>query len=79
VPAFTGSHVALLVNTCAKCGSVAVYVGSKLLKTVSLVSKTTRASVQVLLPGFSRTSGAVRVVSRSSGIVVIDGLGLSRT
>lgn len=76
---FTGSHVALLVNTCAKCGSVDVFVGSKLLKTVSLVSKTTKVSVQIVLPGFARTSAPVKLVTKSTGIVVVDGLGVART
>lgn len=73
-----GPRLGFLATTCAKCGTVNVYAGSKLLKTVNLTSKTTVKSRLIVLT-FSRARGPLKIVAASTGAVVIDGAGLRRT
>jgi hypothetical protein len=74
------ARVGVVVTTCASCGKVALYVGSKLIGTVDLHSSTTRHRVVKLLPKFSLRNGTVKVKVLTSGkSVAIDGLVVSRT
>lgn len=73
-------RLALVVTTCASCGKVKVYLGSDLLRTVSLKSSGTRKKVVVSIATFSwiRT-GTVKVKVVSSGKkVLVEGLGVSK-
>jgi subtilisin family serine protease len=74
-------HLALVVTRCPRCGSVEVWFGGSLLRTVSLRSDTVQRSRVVSiqrLPAVQR--GRVEVRVRSSGKPVpIEGLGTSRT
>jgi hypothetical protein len=70
---------ALVATRCSTCGKVAIYSGTRLLKTVSLYSATTRPRYVVTWSSAYRI-GTVRVQVVSSGKTVqIDGLGVSRS
>jgi hypothetical protein len=73
-------QIALLVTTCSTCGSVKVYWGSTLLKTISLVSKTTvnRKLITVATFSSARTGTLVIKVASSGKRVMIDGVGIKR-
>jgi serine protease len=72
-------RVGLVATKCAKCGSVAVKVGSTTIGSVNLFSSTTKYKQLISLPTFSLRTGTVSVVTTSSGKpVYIDGLALSR-
>jgi hypothetical protein len=73
-------RIALVATTCAACGSVRVYWGSTLLKTVSLQAATTAR--RVLLPVVTFASprqGTLTITVESSGApVIIDGVAIRR-
>lgn len=76
----TYSRIGLVAYRCPTCGAVSVYAGTKLLRTISLVS--TRADsglMSWLSKPMPRHTGIVRieVVSRD-GMVVLDAIGLQR-
>jgi hypothetical protein len=72
-------RVALVASTCSTCGSVSVYLGSKLLKSISLKSTTTANKKLITVYTFSAaTSGTLTIKVTSSGKkVIIDGVVLS--
>jgi uncharacterized protein YbbK (DUF523 family) len=77
----TGVHarrIALLATTCPTCGSVKVYWGATLLKTVSLYSATTvdQALIPVAAFGSTRTGTLSIKVSSSGKKVVVDGVAI---
>jgi hypothetical protein len=73
-------RIGLVVTECATCGSVGVYVGTKLIGKVNLFSKTTKNKVLVTLPTFKLRTGTVKIKVLSTGKkVLIDGVALSRT
>jgi hypothetical protein len=68
------NRVGIVATTCAKCGSVGLYVGRTLVGRVDLHSSTTHTEVVKLLPAFARRSATVSVKVLSSGKpVTIDG------
>jgi hypothetical protein len=73
-------RLAILATTCATCGSVRVYWGSTLLKTISLHSSTTVNRKLLTVATFSRArSGTLTIKVYSSGRrVLIDGLVVRR-
>jgi len=72
-------RLALVATTCPTCGSVKVYLGSKLLKTVSLKSTATVNKKLITVYTFSAvTSGTLSItVSTSGKKVLIDGVVIS--
>jgi len=70
-------RLALRATTCPTCGSVKVLVGSTLVKTISLVSATTKQAVLITIPLPRKMVGTVKITTRSTKAVTIDGLGLS--
>jgi len=73
-------RIALLATTCPTCGTVKVYLGSTLLKTVSLISKTTVNQRLMTVATFSAAQSGTLVikVSSSGKRVVIDGVAIRR-
>lgn len=73
-------RIALLVTTCPTCGTVKVYWGSTLLKTVSLYSSTTKYKRLISVAVFSsvRTGTLKITVSSYSKKVFIDGIAVRR-
>jgi hypothetical protein len=73
-------RLAIVVTTCSSCGKVKVYLGSDLLRTVSLKSSGTRRKVVVSIATFaSMRSGTVKIKVVSSGKkVLVEGLGVSK-
>jgi hypothetical protein len=73
-------RLALVATTCSTCGSLGVYWNGHLVKTLSLVSSTTRYRQVLPVTTFSSVgSGTIVVKSLSSKKVYLDGLGISRT
>jgi hypothetical protein len=73
-------RVGVVATTCARCGSVSVYVGSHHIGTISLHARSTHHQVLKSLPTFSTRSGTVKLTVTTSGkTVAIDGLLLSRS
>ncbi len=74
------SRIALLATTCATCGSVKVYLGSTLLKTVSLYSATTVYRKLISVKSWrSAHKGTLTIKVASSGKkVIIDGVVIRR-
>jgi hypothetical protein len=74
-------RISIVVTTCPTCGSVKVYWGSTLLRTVSLVSSTAANRKVIAVATFASVrSGTVTVkVSTSGRKVLVDGLAISRT
>ena len=73
-------RIGVVATTCAKCGSVSVYVGAHQVGTISLHSSGAHHQVLKSLPTFSTRSGTVKLTVTTSGkTVAIDGLLLSRT
>jgi len=70
----------LVATTCPSCGTVRVYWGTTLLKTISLVSSTTVHRKVFTIAQFSaaKTGTVVIKVSTSGKAVLIDGLGIRR-
>jgi hypothetical protein len=73
-------RIALLATTCSTCGTVKVYWGSTLLKTVSLYSKTTvtKKLIPVASFGSGRRGTLTIKVSSSGKKVIIDGVAIRR-
>lgn len=72
-------RVALVATRCASCGTVGVYVGTKLIKKINLHHASTQRKVVIAMPSFALRSTTVKVKVLSSGKVVqIDGLAVSR-
>lgn len=71
----TLDRVGVVATTCPSCGTLAVYVGSRLVGRISLVSNGTHNRVVKLLPRFTTRSATVSVRVLSSGrTVIVDGL-----
>lgn len=79
IPGVRAKRIALVATTCATCGTVKVYLGSTLLRTVSLVSDTTVTGKVIWVATFDTVkTGTLSIRVSSSGLrVVIDGLGIS--
>jgi hypothetical protein len=73
-------RIALLVSTCPTCGTVKVYWGSTLLRTVSLASATTVNQKLVTVASFgSGRVGTLSIrVSSSGKKVIVDGVAIRR-
>ena len=73
-------RIALVVTTCSTCGKVKVYLGTDLLRTVSLKSSGTRKKVVVSIAAFSwMRSGTVKIKVVSKGKkVLVEGIGISK-
>jgi hypothetical protein len=71
-------RIAIVVTTCPTCGSVAVYWGSTLLRTISLRSAVTVNRKVIPVATFpSIRSGTLTITVRSSGrAVIIDGVAI---
>ncbi|MEI7742828.1 MAG: hypothetical protein WCK58_03635 [Chloroflexota bacterium] len=69
-------RIAIVVTTCPTCGKVSVYLGSTLLKTVSLVSATTVNKKVITIATFATVrTGTIAIKVVSSGKkVLVDGL-----
>jgi hypothetical protein len=75
----TLDRVGLVAKTCPGCGTVGVYVGTKLIGRISLSSGSTHYRVLEMLPPFSQRRGTVTVKVLTSGAsVVVDGVVMSR-
>jgi Cohesin domain len=75
-------RLAIVATTCPTCGTVKVYLGSTLLKSVSLYSATTvnRKLITVkTFPSVRTGTLSIRVTSKSPKRVIIDGLAISAT
>lgn len=73
-------RIAIVATTCSTCGSVKVYWGSKLLRTISLRSASTvnRRLITVTTSNSARKATLTIKVSTSSRKVVIDGVAIRR-
>ena len=73
-------RIAIVATTCSTCGRVSVYWGSTLLKTVSLVSTTTKNKRVITIATFAEVrSGTITLKVYASGKkVLIDGLVISK-
>ncbi len=73
-------RIALVAQTCPTCGKASVYLNGTLLKTVSLVSSTTRNKRIIPIATFSdvRTGTLVVKVATSGKKVLVDGVVISR-
>ena len=71
----------LVATTCSTCGSVDIYLGSRRVQTVSLVSSRTRYSAVIAGPRLTGVlTGTLRIVIRSTGHRVdVDGVAFRRT
>ena len=63
---------------CSTCGSVKVYVGTTLIKTISLVNATKKDSI-ITIPTFGQKTGTIKLQTTNTKSVTIDGIGASRT
>ena len=74
-------RIALVATTCPTCGTVDVYLGSTLLRTIDLSSPTRVNRKVISVARFTSVHrGTVTIKVTSSGKpVIIDGLGISRT
>jgi hypothetical protein len=72
------SRVALVATRCPGCGTVGIYSGTTLLKSVSLASATTQRQWVYALPKSALRKGTLSVRVLSSGKPVqVDGVGIS--
>jgi hypothetical protein len=72
-------RVALVAARCPKCGTVGLYVGTKLIKTINLRHATSQRKVVIAVPRFSLRTTTMKIKVLSSGKPVqIDGLAVSR-
>jgi len=72
-------RITLVASTCSTCGSVRVYLGSALLKTINLYSSRSKNQVRFTVSTFSAVkSGSVVIKTVNTKRVTIDGLGSSR-
>jgi hypothetical protein len=73
-------RLALVLQSCANCGHVKIYVGKTLIATIDTHSATTKNKVVKILSAFSLRTADVRIVAADAGKkVVVDGLGVSLT
>ncbi len=74
-------RIAIVVTTCSTCGSIRVYWGSTLLRSISLRSSTTVYRKVITVATFSSArSGTLTIkVSTSGRRVYVDGLAIGRT
>ncbi|HYO44885.1 MAG TPA: cohesin domain-containing protein [Candidatus Limnocylindrales bacterium] len=73
-------RIAIVASTCPTCGTVKVYWGSTLLKTISLKGKTANRKVFTVVTFTTVKSGTITLKPGSSGKrTVIDGLVISRS
>jgi hypothetical protein len=72
--------ITIVATTCPTCGSIKVYWGSTLLRTISLTSATTinRRLISVTTFTTARTGTLTIKVSSSSRKVIIDGVAIVR-
>ena len=72
-------HLAVVVTTCSTCGTIKVYRGTTLLKTISLVSATTKHKVIIdVASSVGVTTGTIIIKQASGGkAVTIEGLAVS--
>jgi uncharacterized delta-60 repeat protein len=71
-------HLAVVVTTCPNCGSLDVFLGSKLLKTLDLSASLRHRKVMSVAGKAKAQSGDIRLVVHSSGHpVTVEGLGVS--
>lgn len=77
----TARRIAIVATTCPACGSIRVYWGSTLLRSISLGSPTGASRKIITVATFSSArSGTLTIKVATSGrTVVIDGLAISRT
>jgi len=77
----TAQRIAVVATTCSTCGSIKVYWGSTLLKTISLKStKTVNKKVITVVVWSAPRSGTLSIKVASSGKkVIIDGVAIRRT
>ncbi|GAA4726476.1 hypothetical protein GCM10025782_26050 [Pedococcus ginsenosidimutans] len=66
-PGVTARQVFVLATTCSSCGSVAVYVGSTKVGTLSLTSSSTRNKVMLSTTLSTARSGTLKLVSTTAG------------
>jgi len=75
----TFRQLALVATRCPTCGSVSIYSGTTLLRTINLAASTTIRQSLFLLPVVSTRTAAVSIRVTSSGkLIQIDGLGVAR-
>jgi hypothetical protein len=74
-------RIAIVATTCPTCGSIRVYWGATLVRTISLRSSTTANGRTIAVVAFTSVrSGTVTVkVATSRRNVLIDGIAISRT
>jgi hypothetical protein len=78
IAGFRGVRLGIMAVQCSTCGAIKVYVGTTLIKTVSLVSAVRKDTI-IVLPVFSSRAGIIKIVTTSTKAVTIDGIGASRT
>jgi len=78
IAGFRGIRLAIKAVQCPGCGAIRVYVGTSLIKSLSLVSPVVKNTV-IVLPAFSNRAGTIRIVTLSTRGVTIDAIGASRT
>lgn len=72
------TRLALVVTTCPTCGKVGVYVGSRLVSTISTYSATSRRQVVRLASRIAPTRGTVTLRVAQRRTVIVDGLIVTR-
>lgn len=71
----TSSHLAVVATTCPTCGKVAVWFAGSRVGVLDLAAPTTSYGTVLDLPAFPQRTGAVTLISTTTGkIVQIDGL-----
>lgn len=77
----TFRHLELVATKCPSCGSVRVFLGSRLVKSISLKAATTRHRAQLAILSSSqvRSSTLRIVVTTTARAVPLDGVGISLT
>jgi hypothetical protein len=75
---FHGDRLAVMAYTCPTCGSFRIYVGTALIRTVSLAS-TAKRDLLIVLPAFGQRVGTIKIVTLSIKPDTIDAVGASRT
>jgi hypothetical protein len=78
IAGFRGIRLGIKAIVCPTCGAIRVYVGPTLVGSISLVSAVTK-NVIILLPVFSSRAGTIKILTLSTRMVTIDGIGASRT
>lgn len=73
-------RLGIVATRCASCGTVRVFVGSRLIGTINLTRSVTRKEQLLMLPRFTFRTGAITIKTLTSGKTIeIDGLVVSRT